>query len=85
MAIEIKIMWQLDNVVIVPIIIGATGLIHKQFLNDTNKLDVKLNISEMQKAVLLEHLILLDAFSHKTVSEIISRVPNNNPLPIVKF
>ena len=53
LAIEIKSMWQLDNVVIVPIIIGATGLIHKQFLNDTNKLDVKLNISEMQKAVLL--------------------------------
>ena len=53
MAIEIKSMWKLDNVVIVPIIIGATGLIHKQFLNDTNKLDVKLNISEIQKAVLL--------------------------------
>ena len=53
MAIEINSMWQLDNVVIVPIIIGATGLIHKQFINNTNKLDVKLNISEMQKAVLL--------------------------------
>ena len=56
LAIEIKTMWNLTNVTIVPIIIGCTGAIHRELLNDLSKLNIDLNkkdIINMQEITIL--------------------------------
>jgi len=56
LAVEIKSLWNLDRVKIVPIIIGATGIIHKGLNDDVEKLglnDNKFDMREAQKITLL--------------------------------
>ena len=56
LAIEIKTMWNLTNVSVVPIIIGCTGSIHRELLNDLSKLNIDLNkkdIINMQEITIL--------------------------------
>ena len=56
LAVEIKTLWNLNNVRIVPIIIGATGVIHKGLDDDVEKLGLinnKLDYREAQKITLL--------------------------------
>ena len=50
---ELKQIWQVDKVTIVPVIIGATGVIHKGFEDIKTKLDIKMNTREAQKIVIL--------------------------------
>ena len=50
---ELKQIWQVDKVTIVPVIIGATGVIHKGFEDINTKLDIKMNTREAQKIVIL--------------------------------
>ncbi|XP_066932175.1 uncharacterized protein [Clytia hemisphaerica] len=56
LAVELKTLWNLNKVKIVPIIIGATGVIHKGLSDDIGNLGLtqnKFNISEAQKITLL--------------------------------
>ncbi|XP_066912330.1 uncharacterized protein [Clytia hemisphaerica] len=56
LAVELKTLWNLNKVKIVPIIIGATGVIHKGLSDDVGNLGLtenKFNISEAQKITLL--------------------------------
>ena len=53
LAVELKELWHLKSVSIIPIIISATGLIHNKFKEDINKIGVKLDVREMQKITLL--------------------------------
>ena len=56
LAIELKTLWNLNSVKLVPIIIGATGVIHKGLSDDVEKLGLiknKFDIREAQKIVLL--------------------------------
>ena len=41
LAVEIKTLWRLTKVDIVPVIVGATGVMHCGFDNDIEKLDLK--------------------------------------------
>ena len=41
LAVEIKTLWRLTKVDIVPVIVGATGVMHSGFDNDIEKLDLK--------------------------------------------
>lgn len=64
LAVEMKMLWNLNKVDIVPIVIGATGVFHKEFARDTGKLGLndKLNISICQKIVLLGTAHIVRAF-----------------------
>ena len=53
LAIELKSIWNVSKVVIVPFIIGATGVIHNQFDRDIRNLPIKIRIEEYQKIALL--------------------------------
>ena len=53
LAVELKVLWNLREVSIVPVIISATGLIHKNLKDDINEIGIILNIREMQKTALL--------------------------------
>ena len=56
LAIEIKSMWNLNEVVVIPIIIGCTGTIHRELSNDISKLNINLNerdIIKMQEITIL--------------------------------
>ena len=50
---ELKQIWDVKTVKIVPVIIGATGLIHEGFSEINNVLDININIKEAQKIVIL--------------------------------
>ena len=41
LAVEIKTLWRLTKVDIVPVVVGATGVMHSGFDNDIEKLDLK--------------------------------------------
>ena len=49
LSFELKQIWNVDKVMIIPVIIGATGIIHKNFGDINNKLGVSLDIREAQK------------------------------------
>ena len=54
LAIEIKQLWDMDKVSTIPIVIGAMGSIHERFEEIIcEKMDLKVNVYEMQKIVLL--------------------------------
>jgi hypothetical protein len=54
LAFEIKELWNLTEVKIIPIRIGATGIIHNNFHKEINKkLTFNINVREAQKIVLL--------------------------------
>ena len=51
--IEIKRIWICNEVLIVPIVIGALGTVHNNFDMWMGKLDVKMEFQMLQKACLL--------------------------------
>jgi len=54
LSIEIKQLWDMVKVNTIPIVIGAMGSIHERFEKLINeKMDLKVNMNEMQKIVLL--------------------------------
>ena len=65
LAIEMKTLWNLNSVKIVPIIIGATGVIHKGLSDDIEKLGLienKFDLREAQKIVLLGTVHVVRSF-----------------------
>ena len=62
LAIEIKTLWNVSKVDIVPIIIGANGIVHGKFQDDYRKLDIEVNIREIQKITLLGTAHIIRAF-----------------------
>ena len=57
---EIKRNWDLRSVDIIPVIISAEGLVHKELKSDLNRIGLKeFVIQDLQKAVLLStcHII----------------------------
>ncbi|HEY6435395.1 MAG TPA: hypothetical protein VIY47_02315, partial [Ignavibacteriaceae bacterium] len=55
LAEEIKIMWQMNSVEIIPIVISANGLVHQKQFEFINKLNIpKFIINKIQKSVILE-------------------------------
>ena len=65
LAIELKTLWNLKNVKIVPIIIGTTGVIHKGLSDDVGKLNLKNNrfdFREAQKISLLGTAHIIRSF-----------------------
>ena len=54
LSIEVKQLWNAEKVRTIPIVIGALGSIHENFEKlITEKMDLKINVNEMQKIVLL--------------------------------
>ena len=53
LSVELKQMWDIDTVEIIPIVIGATGLIHEGFEKIKEKLDIPFDTREAQKIVIL--------------------------------
>ena len=53
LAIELKALWQLKEIVIVPIVVGCTGVVDKMFPKYIEKIPEKINIFEIQKISLL--------------------------------
>ena len=63
LAIEMKTLWALSKVVIVPIVIGATGIFHKEFEQDVKKIGLdNIKISLCQKIILLGTAHIVRAF-----------------------
>ena len=50
---EIKRLWKINEVIIIPIIIGSLGSITKKFTKHLKKMDIHYNIELLQKACLL--------------------------------
>ena len=53
LAIELKALWQLKEIAIVPIVVGCTGVVDKTFAKYIEKIPGKINIFEIQKITLL--------------------------------
>ena len=65
LSVEIKTLWRLSKVDIVPVIIGAAGMIHNHLDQDIDKLRLienKFSIQHAQKITLLGTAILLEVF-----------------------
>ncbi|XP_066928605.1 uncharacterized protein [Clytia hemisphaerica] len=64
LAIELKAMWNLDKVEIVPFVIGATGVFYKEFDKDIEKLELNgmLRHEMCQKIILLGTAHIVRAF-----------------------
>ena len=53
LAIELKALWQLKEIAIVPIVVGCTGVVDKMFPKYIEKIPGKMNIFQIQKITLL--------------------------------
>ena len=53
LAIELKALWQLKEITIVPIVAGCTGVVDKIFTKYIDKIPGKIKIFEIQKLALL--------------------------------
>ena len=62
LSVEIKRIWRVDNVVITPVIIGATGIIHERFKDASKNLDINIDTREVQKIVILGTVNITRAF-----------------------
>ena len=62
LSVEIKQMWNLSKTTIIPVIIGATGMIHNEFENLIKPLNINFNLREAQKIVLLGTVHITRAF-----------------------
>ena len=49
LAIELKALWQLKEIAIIPIVVGCTGVVDKRFTKYIDKIPGKINIFEIQK------------------------------------
>ena len=50
---ELKRIWQLQEIIIIPVIIGTLGTVSKNFEKWLRKLDIMVNFSILEKAGLL--------------------------------
>ena len=53
LGIEIKELWNMQRVNIVPIVIGCTGVVDNSFVRYLGKIPAEINVFELQKIVLL--------------------------------
>ena len=53
LGIEIKELWNMQTVDIVPIVIGCTGVVDNSFVRYLGKIKAEINVFELQKIVLL--------------------------------
>ena len=53
--IEIKELWNMQRVDIVPIVIGCTGVVDNSFVRYLGKIPAEINVFELQKIVLLNN------------------------------
>ena len=53
LGIEIKELWNMQRVDIVPIVIGCTGVVDNSFVRYLGKIPAEINVFELQKIVLL--------------------------------
>ena len=56
---EIRCIWQVNKVTVIPVVVGALGAISDMFERHIKKLDVKIAMEIIQKAALLGTAILL--------------------------
>ena len=66
LAVEIKTLWRLTKVDVVPVIVGATGVMHSGFDNDIEKVDLKrmkFDKFQAQKITLLGTSHIVQSFS----------------------
>ena len=63
LSIELKRLWNTHSVIVIPIVIGATGVILKSFQQDIEKIPCKLSQLEMQKATLLGTMSIVRRFT----------------------
>ena len=62
--VEIKELWNMQRVNIIPIIIGCTGVVDNSFMRYLGKIPAEINIFELQKIVLLN---TLEDFVHRLI------------------
>ena len=63
LSIELKRLWNVSEVLVIPIVIGATGVISKSFKQDLEKIPCKISQLEMQKAALLGTMGIVRRFT----------------------
>ena len=56
---EIRRLWQVSNVTVIPVVVGALGVISDKFERYIKKLDVKIAMEVIQKTALLGTAMLL--------------------------
>ena len=62
LGIEIKELWNMQRVDIVPIVIGCTGVADNSFVRYLGKIPVEVNVFELQKIVLLNTCCIVRRF-----------------------
>ena len=62
LAIEIKELWNMQRVDIVPIVIGCTGVVDNSFVRYLGKIPAEINVFELQKIVLLNTCYMVGRF-----------------------
>ena len=62
LGIEIKELWKMQRVDIVPIVIGCTGVVHNSFVRYLGKIPAEINVFELQKILLLNTCYIVRRF-----------------------
>ena len=62
LGIEIKKLWNMQRVDIVPIVIGCTGVVDNSFVRYLGKIPAEINVFELQKLVLLNTCYIVRRF-----------------------
>ena len=62
LGIEIKELWNMQRVDIVPIVIGCTGVVDNSFVRYLGKIPAEINVFELQKIVLLNTCYIVRRF-----------------------
>ena len=62
LGIEIKELWNIQRVDIVPIVIGCTGVVDNSFVRYLGKIPAEINVFELQKIVLLNTCYIVRRF-----------------------
>ena len=62
LGIEIKELWNMQRVDIVPIVIGCTGVLDNSFVRYLGKIPAEINVFELQKIVLLNTCYIVRRF-----------------------
>ena len=62
LGIEIKELWNMQRVDIVPIVIGCTGVVDNSFVRYLGKIPAEINVFELQKILLLNTCYIVRRF-----------------------
>ena len=62
LGIEIKELWNMQRVDIVPIVIGCTGVVDNSFVRYLGKIPAEINVFELQKIMLLNTCYIVRRF-----------------------